>query len=389
MPLSHSYAAAPAMPVADMPASSREAERMMRARGLWWLPPMPAQAMPPMPAQVPPPTVAPSRIDVAKPGAAPATIAEPPVAVVPPLPPGRSVAPPALVQPVEPGLGGEMPLATVRSATPAPAVATVPLEAAPAIPASELPAAGPTEPPSVKPAVVAPSELVRSTPVGDARIATPAATVAAQPQEVVAPVKAPAEPVIEPSTTAAAPASLAAQGQAMDGKVLRAVLQPPPIPQIQTIGVIGMPKPRPVLQPKTSAVVPPAQLLLPLEPVERSEKPREANLPEVEKPGASPYLGPRPIESRDIVDTVPASPPKSGVTRLIRVVDPCTGDFRYVRSRVTRPAGFIMKTAMRAQQPCKDRKVPMRAAMAKPKKISHAGTSKRMCFAGGELKPCE
>ena len=93
-----------------------------------------------------------------------------------------------------------------------------------------------------------------------------------------------------------------------------------------------------------------------------------------------------PVEpaKQDKIAMAPARP----AAKRVRVADPCAEGFRPIRSKYKRPKGSIMKTRKPAYDPCKGRYKPIKVNAVAPAKSEVAAGSKRMCFEGGELKPC-
>jgi hypothetical protein len=91
-----------------------------------------------------------------------------------------------------------------------------------------------------------------------------------------------------------------------------------------------------------------------------------------------------PVMPAGPVEKVAVAPASAKRTK---VVDPCAKGFRPVRSKFKRPKGSIMKTRKPAYDPCKGRYKPIKVNAAEPVP-EVAVNDKRMCFEGGELKPC-
>jgi hypothetical protein len=93
-----------------------------------------------------------------------------------------------------------------------------------------------------------------------------------------------------------------------------------------------------------------------------------------------------PTVAQDRVAVAPVSRPVAA--KRVRVTDPCAEGFRPIRSKYKRPKGSIMKTRKPAYDPCKGRYKPIKVNAIAPANSEVAAGSKRMCFEGGELKPC-
>ncbi|NWG39174.1 MAG: hypothetical protein HXY27_04300 [Hydrogenophilaceae bacterium] len=441
----------PRMAEATGRPAQNDAERQMRAHGIWWLPPIrKAPEEPPVVVQqqaMPAPEVTRRANE-----ATPATVSSlPQVKTIESIPikPASTVS----EMPRQP----EKPMAAASVTEPTPASVTA------------LPNVKPVESTSVKPAHVAPDKIEKTgkpaAAGGGAEPVTPPVRPAAKQEKgtslqttVATPVKVDAtqgrvssqkinEPIVsEPhatktpdvkkeqttgpvksapagdeTATAAAPSVQSLSG-ILSTKSARPILEPTPIPPVQIAPGVVLPKSNPVLQPRVVASIPatPRQLPLPFPSEERK------TYPVMNKAKPVPFDEPKPVISEEMVDKTvkepvrqeplgtkagspnpetqePESkgPDKPVPKQTSKVVDPCERGFRTVRSKVKRPRSLIMTSRKPAYDPCKGRYEPVNEVAARTnmpgvkRTVAKAANSaddakvKRMCFEGGEIKPCK
>lgn len=438
---------APRMAEANGLPAPKDAEMQMRANGIWWLPPVQKMTVKP-PVVLPHPAVPAAAVTRKAIEPMPAVVSAPPqmkaVEISPekpvPVAPdktGMVVKPPSVKQIAEPTPAAVsvppkvkvIEVTPVKPAQAAPSVAELPVKTAPVTKV--------TEPIPAKASPLPASKAIESAPIQAAQVSpskTASGDVSVPSRKEAEPVVAtskPAvtsdlnrEPRVEPrkpvslkdeSATAAAP-SLQPLSEA-SAKTARPILEPTPIPPVQIAAGVVLPKSNPVLQPKLLASIPakPRQLPLPFPTEERKTFPvlnKAVSVPSVEPKTVLPDeavdevikepVKSEPAETKsDKPEPVKKEPAKAAPKQTSRVVDPCEKGFRPVRSKVKRPKSKIMTTRKPAYDPCKGKYEPVKEVAVKPKKSKTKASAakqevqtadskvKRMCFEGGEIKPCK
>jgi hypothetical protein len=147
-----------------------------------------------------------------------------------------------------------------------------------------------------------------------------------------------------------------------------------------------LPKSKPVLQPKAVAAIQPQpkQLPLPFPPGEGAAKPPETN-----KTEAAPYAAPKPVVTTDIDDKRDVAPVKPVLEQINRVFVPDGKDPNRGPSNLKGSQSLILKSRKPTYDPGSGLYKPVNARAASPKNADVPAKIKRMCFEGGELKPCK
>lgn len=422
-------------------AAAREAEMLMRASGRWWLSPERVVAMP-VPGtlqataqpQSPTPPLTQPAIRISLPTLSPGGSG-----IAPVKPMNTSVLSPASA--IGPSTGGhvagspETPPAKAKGKSSA---ENVPLRAAKGAPAtagvSEFPASTLPKTAPVAASEKLPSEPVKASPIKEE---PPVAQMSGRPQKTLAKTtpaaaseKLPSErvkaspikeepPVAQMSgralntvpktasvatseklptrqaesslpkaalATAAAPEMMQRPQGATPATQARPVLLPPPIPLGETIGDVKLPKSKPVLEPKVVAAIQPQprQLVLPFPPIEGAKQKPEASRTE-----ASPYLAPQPVVTTDIDAQKGVTSVERALQQIKGVLVPNNKNLSPGPSQFRGSPSGTLKSRKPAHDASSGLFKPVESTVAQPRKVDVPAKIKRMCFEGGELKPCK